>query len=346
MKQRTWLSLLLACVLLLAAAGCGASSQSGGSASGKQEAPGEGGQPAKLRDVQLMLDWSANTNHTGLYAAKELGYYEEEGLNVQIVQPGSGGTDAMVASGNVPFGISYQEGVTLARTQGLPLVSIAAIIQHNTSGFAAPKDRGIQKASDFEGKSYGGWGSPIEEAVMKSIMEIDGADVNKVNIVNIGDADYFTAVKRDIDFAWIYYAWTGIEAQLRGEPLDMIYVKDYSEQLDYYTPVIVTNEQLIADDPELVKAFMRATSKGYQYAIDHPEDAAALLSKAVPDLDAELVLESQKWLSPRYQDDAPRWGEQKAEVWSGYADWMFERKLLEKELDADRAFTNEFLPDK
>ncbi|OOC59124.1 ABC transporter substrate-binding protein [Paenibacillus ihbetae] len=346
MKQRTWLSLLLACVLLLVASGCGASGQSGGSAPGKQEAGGEGEQPAKLRDVQLMLDWSANTNHTGLYAAKELGYYEEEGLNVQIVQPGSGGTDAMVASGNVPFGISYQEGVTLARTQGLPLVSIAAIIQHNTSGFAAPKDRGIQKAADFEGKSYGGWGSPIEEAVMKSIMEIDGADVNKVNIVNIGDADYFTAVKRDIDFAWIYYAWTGIEAQLRGEPLDMIYVKDYSEQLDYYTPVIITNEKLIADDPELVKAFMRATSKGYQYAIEHPEDAAALLSKAVPDLDAELVLESQKWLSPRYQDDAPRWGEQKAEVWSGYADWMFERKLLEKELDADRAFTNEFLPDK
>lgn len=346
MKQRTWLSLLLACVLLLVASGCGASGQNGGSAPGKQETAGEGEQPAKLRDVQLMLDWSANTNHTGLYAAKELGYYEEEGLNVQIVQPGSGGTDAMVASGNVPFGISYQEGVTLARTQGLPLVSIAAIIQHNTSGFAAPKDRGIQKASDFEGKSYGGWGSPIEEAVMKSIMEIDGTDVNKVNIVNIGDADYFTAVKRDIDFAWIYYAWTGIEAQLRGEPLDMIYVKDYSEQLDYYTPVIVTNEKLIADDPELVKAFMRATSKGYQYAIDHPEDAAALLSKAVPDLDAELVLESQKWLSPRYQDDAPRWGEQKAEVWSGYADWMFERKLLEKELDAERAFTNEFLPDK
>lgn len=90
MKQRTWLSLLLACVLLLVASACGASGQNGGSAPGKQETAGEGEQPAKLRDVQLMLDWSANTNHTGLYAAKELGYYEEEGLNVQIVQPGSG----------------------------------------------------------------------------------------------------------------------------------------------------------------------------------------------------------------------------------------------------------------
>ena len=127
----------LACVLLMFASGCGTSEQNK-----KTGAEGEGSQTSgKLRDVRLMLDWSANTNHTGLYAPKELGYYEEEGLNVQIVQPGAGGTDTLVASGNVPFGISYQEGVTLARTQGLPLVSIAAIIQHNTSGFAAPRTK-------------------------------------------------------------------------------------------------------------------------------------------------------------------------------------------------------------
>lgn len=345
MIKPKWTALLLACMLLLVAAGCGTDNQKSGSTPNPNDAGNSGETAEAPRDIQLMLDWSANTNHTGLYVAKELGYYEEEGLNVSIVQPGAGGTDTLVASGNVPFGISYQEGVTLARTQGLPLVSIAAVIQHNTSGFAAPVDRNIKTAADFEGKAYGGWGSPVEEAVMKSIMDIDGADVSKVNIVNIGDADYFTAVKRDIDFAWIFYAWTGIEAELRGEPLDMIYVKDYSNKLDYYTPVIVTNETLIQEDPELVKAFMRATAKGYEYAINHPEEAADLLIKAVPELDAELVLASQKWLSPRYQDDAPRWGEQKAEVWSGYAEWMFERGLLDQELDADSAFTNEFLPD-
>lgn len=343
--KKKWTALLMACMLLLVAAGCGTDSPKSSSDSSTNGNSGNGETTAALRDVQLMLDWSANTNHTGLYAAKELGYYKEEGLNVDIVQPGAGGTDALVASGKVPFGISYQEGVTLARTQGLPLVSIAAVIQHNTSGFAAPVDRNIKTAADFEGKAYGGWGSPVEEAVMKSIMEIDGADVSKVNIINIGDADYFTAVKRDIDFAWIFYAWTGIEAELRGEPLDMIYVKDYSDKLDYYTPVIVTNETLIQEDPELVKAFMRATAKGYEYTIQHPEEAADLLTKAVPELDTELVLASQKWLSPRYQDDAARWGEQKAEVWSGYADWMFERGLLDQKLDVGSAFTNEFLPD-
>ncbi|MET3211232.1 UNVERIFIED_CONTAM: ABC-type nitrate/sulfonate/bicarbonate transport system substrate-binding protein [Paenibacillus sp. PvR008] len=297
-----------------------------------------------LKDVKVVLDWTPNTNHTGLYVAKDKGFYEKAGLNVQIVQPGSGGADQMVASNAVPFGISYQEGVTQARTQGVPLVSIAAVIQHNTSGFAAPVDRGIKSPKDFEGKTYGGWGSPVEEAVMKSIMDADKGDVSKVKIINMGNADYFTAVKRDIDFAWVFYAWTGIEAELRGEPLDMLYVKDYSKSLDYYTPVIVSNEQTIKNDPELVKAFMDATAQGYEYTIAHPEEAADILIKAVPELDKKLVLASQKWLSPRYQDDATQWGVQKTEVWQNYSNWMYERKLLSRPLEVDKAFTNDFLP--
>lgn len=345
MKQTKWTLLMLCGLLIAALTACGQSDGKANKAAGN-EAASSGKEPSKsVQDVKIVLDWSPNTNHTGLYVAKEQGFYEEEGLNVDILLPGSGGADAMVASGEVPFGISYQEGVTQGRTQGVPLVSIAAVIQHNTSGFAAPVDRGIKTPKDYEGKTYGGWGSPVEEAILKSIMDQTGADVGKVKFVNMGEADYFTAVKRDIDFAWIFYAWTGIEAELRGEPLDMQYVKDYTDKLDYYTPVIVTNEKTAANDPELVKAFMRATSKGYEYAIEHPEEAADILLKAVPDLDKELVLASQKWLSPKYQDDAARWGEQKREVWQNYSDWMHERGLIEKELDTDKAFTNEFLPE-
>ncbi len=347
MKTKRFGLFLLALLLVLATAACGsknAQTTDEGKPSGETSPAAGGNEPKKLKDVKIVLDWTPNTNHTGLYVAKEKGYYEEEGLNVDIVQPGAGGAEAMVASGKVPFGISVQENVTQARTQGVPLVSIAAVIQHNTSGFAAPVDRNIKRPKDFEGKTYGGWGSPVEKAVIDSIMAIDKADVNKLKIVNMGEADYFTAVKRDIDFAWIFYGWTGIEAGLRKEPLDMLYVKDFSDKLDYYTPVIVTNEKQIKEDPELVKAFMRATSKGYQFAIQHPEDAAGVLIKAVPELDKDLVMASQKWLSPKYQDDAKRWGEQKEQVWKGYSDWMYEHKLLDKPLDVQNAFTNDFLP--
>lgn len=167
-------------------------------------------------------------------------------------------------------------------------------------------------------------------------MKKENADVKKVKFVNIGQTDFFTAVKKNIDFAWIYYGWTGIEAELRGEKLNMVYLTDYSKKLDYYTPVLTTSEQMISKKPEIVKAFVRAASKGYQFAIKHPNEAADILIKAEPDLDPKLVKKSQEWLASKYQADAPRWGEQKLEVWENYASWMYENGLLDKKLDAKK----------
>nr|WP_276532072.1 ABC transporter substrate-binding protein [Heyndrickxia oleronia] len=297
-----------------------------------------------LKHVTVVLDWTPNTNHTGLYVAKEKGYFKEEGLDVDIIQPGEAGADQLVAAGKAQFGISAQESITEARIQGVPIVSIAAIIQHNTSGFASPKEKNITSPKDFENKTYGGWGAPVEKAVLDSLMKKEHADVEKTKIINMGETDFFTAVKRDIDFAWIYYGWTGVEAELRGEKINMVYLTDYSNKLDYYTPVLTTNEKMIEKDPETIKHFLAAASKGYTYAIDHPDDAADLLIKAVPDLDPKLVKASQKWLSPKYQDDAARWGEQKQEIWENYASWMYDNHLLDKKLDSKKAFTNQYLP--
>ncbi|MFP3512615.1 ABC transporter substrate-binding protein [Peribacillus sp. SIMBA_075] len=327
---------LLTSLFLLA--GCGA----GGTNEKEESSKKEGNK--ELKKVSVVLDWTPNTNHTGLYVAKEKGYFKEQGLDVEIIMPGEAGADKLVASGKSEFGVSYQEGITQARVQGVPLVSLAAVIQHNTSGFASPAAKNIKTPKDFEGKTYGGWGSPVEKAIIDSLMKKENADVNKVDIVNTGDTDFFTSVKRDIDFAWIYYGWTGIEAELRNEKLNMVYLTDYSDKLDYYTPVLTTNEKMIKEDPETVKAFVHAASKGYQFAIKNPDDAADILSKSAPDLDPKLVKKSQEWLADKYQDDAPRWGEQKLEIWKNYSDWMKENKLLEGDFNPEKAFTNEFLP--
>jgi len=93
-----------------------------------------------------------------------------------------------------------------------------------------------------------------------------------------------------------------------------------------------------------VKGFLRAVTKGYEYSIANPEEAAEFLLKVSPELDRELVMESQKFLSKEYQSDAPAWGVMKREVWDGYANWMYERDLIESMIDVDKAFTNEFLP--
>lgn len=292
----------------------------------------------------VLLDWTPNTNHTGLYVARDKGYYKEQGLDVSIVGPLEGGVAQLVAAGKADFGVSYQEEVTNARVAGIPVKAIAAVIQHNTSGFASPVEKGIKTPQDFEGKKYGGWGSPMEEAMLKALMEKHGADFKKVQMVNIGSADFFSTVKKDVDFEWIYWGWTGIEAEQRGIKLNYIKLTDEDPALDYYTPVLIASEKTLSEKPELVKKFLKATSQGYEYAIAHPEEAATVLTTAVPELNKNLVLASQKYLAKEYQADAPRWGEMKESVWRTYADWMFSRKLIEKNIDPKAAFTNEFLP--
>ncbi|MFC4808541.1 ABC transporter substrate-binding protein [Paenibacillus sp. GCM10023250] len=343
-------------IAALALAGCGAKNDEGnagnaanGAGNAGSNASASGGNASAgdaLKEIKVVLDWTPNTNHTGLYVARDKGFFEQHGLKVDIIQPGEAGADTMIATGAADFGVSYQEGVTQARIQGVPLVSLAAVIQHNTSGFASPADKNITSPKAFEGKTYGGWGSPAEPAVIESLMQEDKGDFKKVKIANIGDADFFTATKKNIDFAWIFYGWDGVAAELKGEKINMVYLTDYSDKLDYYTPVLATNEKMIAEHKDTVEAFMAAASEGYQFAIDHPDEAADVLIKAVPELNADLVRASQKWLSPRYQSDAPRWGEQKLTVWKNYAEWMYDHKLLDKPLDAEKAFTNDFLPEK
>lgn len=301
-------------------------------------------EPKPVKKLTVLLDWVPNTNHTGLYVAKDQGFFQKEGLEVEIVQPSQGSAAQLVASGQAQFGISYQEEVTLARLQKVPIVSIAAVIQHNTSSFASKKQMNITRPKDFEGKRYGGFGSPVEEAVLMGIMSRDGGDVKKVQMINMGSADFFASIDKNVDFSWIYQGWTGIEAKLKGIELNQVVLKDFEPALDYYTPVIVTNEQMIAQQPEVVKAFMRAVSQGYQFSMKNPEQAAQSLVKNAPETNAQLAVASQQWLADKYQAEAPRWGEQKLNVWQGYANWMQKNNLLTGQFMAEKAFTNDFLP--
>lgn len=302
----------------------------------------------ELKKVKVLLDWVPNTNHTGLYVAKDKGYYTDEGLDVEIIQPAEGGSADLIAAGQGEFGISYQEQVTYAKTADnpLPIKAIAAIIQHNTSGFASPAAKNIKTPKDFEGKKYGGWGSPVEEAMIKALMDKEGADIKKVTMVNIGASDFFTSTQKDVDFSWIYYGWDGIASKVKNQPISFIKLQDVEKNLDFYTPVIIAKDDLLKNDPELAKKFLRATSRGYEYAIQNPEDAVNSLLKSAPEIDKTIAIESQKYLANEYKADAPRWGEMKQEIWENYSNWLFEKKLITKRLNVNEAYTNEYLSEK
>lgn len=307
----------------------------------KTQAPKQ--EQKEIQKISITLDWTPNTNHTGIYVAKELGYFKEQGLDVEIQQPGQNITDQIVATGKSEFGVSYQENVIRARSENIPLVSIAAIIQHNTSGFASLKQAGIKSPVDFEGKRYGSWDSPSELAILKAAMEKYGADFKKVTIIS-GIYDFFSTIGKDADFEWIYYGWDGVEAERRGIAINYIPLKEIDPVFDYYTPVIISSEAYLSNNPETTKKFLTALKKGYEYCIAKPDSAADILLKSVPELNSEQVKRSMQFLAKEYQSDASAWGKQKQDVWKRFCDWMYQQRLIQLAVDPNKAFTNELLP--
>lgn len=324
------ISMALASIMMLS--GCGSSKKS----------EGEEG----LEKVKVILDWTPNTNHTGIYVAKEKGYFKDLGLDVEIIQPSEGSSLQLVSAGKGDFAITYQEDLTYARTSDspMPVKAIATIIQHNTSGFASPKEKNIKTVKDFEGKVYGGFGGPSEKAILQAVMEKAGADFSKLTTVDVGTEDFFIATKNNLDFEWTFEGWTNISAKLRNFDINYIPLRELDERLDYYTPIIASSESTLNEKSDMVKKFMEATSKGYEFAINNPEESAEILVKEVPEIDKDLAVESQKFLAKEYKSDANRWGEMKDSIWDNYTQFMLEYKLINKDMKASEAYTNEFLP--
>ncbi len=306
---------------------------------------GEKPQEDHLEKITFVLDWTPNTNHTGVYLAHALGYYLEEGLSVDIVQPPEDGAPMMVASGQAEYGVSFQEEVAAALTAGetLPITAVCAILQHNTSGVVSLKDRGITSFADLEGKTYASWGVPIYDEILFDAVRADNGDPSKINIINNTATDAYAALQTDFDAVWIYYGWDGIIGEQKGYELNFLPFAEANPTLDYYTPVIVANNAYIEKNPESAKAFLRATAKGYEYAVEHPEEAARILADAVPELDYEILLESQNYLAGEYVADAPQWGWIDAERWSRFNDWMYEKGMTATSLGTS-GFTNQYLP--
>jgi ABC-type nitrate/sulfonate/bicarbonate transport system substrate-binding protein len=309
---------------------------------------GEVGPPASVekQEVIMMLDWVPNTNHTGIFVAQDRGYFHEAGLEVTIIEPGEVYAEQAVSGGAADFGISFQEQLTIARANGVPLVSIAAILQHNTSGFASRGDLDLASPREWGSRRYGAFGGPFEEPTLRVLMECDGGDFDKLEVVDTGFADPLALLSENqIDLAWIFYAWQGIQAEQEGIDLNLVMLADWFECIpDYYTPILITSETMIKEQPEVVRSFVGAITRGYEFAIGDPEAAAQILLDSAPELDTNLVNTSQVWISQQYQADAPRWGEQRVQIWEQYTAWMVENGIIQEPIDAQAAMTNEFLP--
>lgn len=300
-----------------------------------------------LEKITFVLDWTPNTNHTGLYVAQEKGYFEEAGLEVEIVQPPEDGAEVLVASGKAQFGVSFQDSLAPAFSgdDALPITAVASVIQHNTSGIISRAGEGMDTPKGMEGHSYATWNGSIELATLKKVVEADGGDFSKVELIPSTVTDEVSALKtKSVDSIWIFYAWAGVKTELEGLDTDYFAFADIDPVFDYYTPVIISGNQFLEEHPDTAKAFLAALSKGYEFAIENPEEAADILCKAAPELDKELVLASQNYLKDQYRADAPYWGYIDAQRWNNFYSWINENKLVENEIPMDTGFSIDYLP--
>ena len=338
---KSLLSMVLAVAMLFSFCACGA----GGS--GKA---GDGSADGDLEKVTFVLDWTPNTNHTGLYVAMEKGYFEEAGFEVEVVQPPADGAEVLVASGKAQFGVSFQDYLApgLIGDSPLPVTAVAAIIQHNTSGIVSRAGEGMDTPAGMEGKKYATWELPVELATMQHVMEADGGDFSKVELIPSTVTDEVSALEsKSVDAIWIFYGWAGVACELAGLETDYFAFADIDPVFDYYSPVVIANDTYLRENPERASAFVAAIAKGYEFAVENPEEAADILMAAAPELkdSAELVYASQKYLAEQYIADESRWGEFDADRWAGFYNWLNKNNLLEGKIDPMAGFTNEFLPE-
>ena len=317
--------ILILCLILVLAVSCGKSKSN--------------------QKIKIVLDWVPNTNHTGLYVAKDLGYFKEEGLDVEIVQPPEGSTTALIGAGGAEFGISFQDTLakSFAKENPVPVTAVAAILQHNTSGIISLKEKGIDSPKKLEGKKYATWEDNIEQAILKKLVTDDKGDFSKVKLIPYTITDVVTGLKTDVDAVWVYYAWDGIATERAGLQTNFLKIRDYAKELDYYSPVIIANNDFLKKNPEIAKKVLKGIKKGYEYAMKNPEESAKILVKNSPELDINLVTASQKWISKEYQSDAKEWGIIDGNRWNRFYEWLYKNKAVEREIPKDFGYSNEYL---
>jgi putative hydroxymethylpyrimidine transport system substrate-binding protein len=297
------------------------------------------------QDVTVALDWYPNANHAGLFLGQERGYFAAQHLKVDVYTPSDPTTVLQtVGAGKDTFGISYQTDVLLARAQEVPVVSVAALVQHPLLGVMFKQDAGITRPGDLVGKTVGYPGIPSQEAFLATMLETDGAALDDVTLINISFNLVPALISGQTDAVMgAYWTHETILAEREGYPVDVLRVEQWGVP-DYYELVLVASEATVADRPDLVTGFLAAMQQGYADAVADQTAALDALAAAYEAIDREVEAEGLHLLVPVWTDGVTAFGEQTPARWDTYAAWMKERGLIPADLDVSRAYTTALLP--
>ncbi len=311
--------------------------------------------PATPATVRLALDWTPNTDHTGFYVASANGWYRDAAIDLRILPYATATPETLLAAHQAECGVSFQDSLTFAVAAGADIVSVAAILQKTASAIGVLAGGPLQRPRDLDGKTYAGFGYPNEVPTLKAVIKADGG-TGDFKVATLDAASYEALYNKRADFTIPFTAWEGVEAQQRGIALRYFQFADYGFP-QFYQVVLACDRQWLARDPDAARRFVAATVRGFQYAADNADEAAAILVSTNPgvfDSNKDLPKASQEFLDTgRYLvDDGGRVGTQTLDRWRGYSKFLYDQGLLvdgagkplTQEPDYGRLFTTDFLP--
>ena len=304
--------------------------------------------PGAFRSLTLMLDWSPNADHVGIYQALADGDFKQVALNVHVEYNTSDPSAPLrlLEAGKVQVAIAYEPEVFLARNQHVPLVSVAALVQRPLTSIVSVGSQHIRTPAQLRGKTVGLAGIPYQNAFLTTILQHAGVPQSDVKTVDVGEnlvpAMLSGRVNATLGAYWNYEA---IELTQLGKRPNVIHVENAGVP-SYDELVFVVTENEIVNHPDLIRAFVQAVARGYESARRDPAAAVRNLIGANPaeGLSAKLQLASVKATMPYWFPAGGKpWGWQSPAQWNAFGAWMVTHDLISDPNAVTDASTNELL---
>lgn len=344
MKKRTLAVILASVLTVVGLSACGSStttSSAGGSASATSETSSAAETNSDLEDFDLVLDWYPNAVHSFIYDAIDKGYFEEEGLNVNILFPSNNNDPiSLSAAGKVDAGLYYQDDIIMAKAnEDVPVVTIGTVVREPLDTISFLKSTGITRPKDLEGKTLGTTGVEFGDALIKKMMENDGSSIDKVNVVNVGFDLMSAMTTGNVDATFGCFINHEIP-QLEKEGFEMGYFRPSDFGIpNYYSLVFVAGQDSVNNNPEKYHKFLRACSKGFYDMKNNPEDTLKILLANQNEenfaLDPDVETKSMEILLPLMEGEYDPFLSQDPDCYQENISWLKENGLIDKDITPD-----------
>lgn len=287
--------------------------------------------------LKVILDWFPNTNHTGYLLAQKRGWFAEADLDVEIFGEVHGELELHGAD----FCCGPEIAMLEARNRGLAMTAVAVMTQKCDSGIVSLKESGITRPRDLVGKRLTHWTPDWFHKSMSYLVNKDGGDYSKVNLVNLDVGDIVATLGPIADATWVYENWENEVLKEAGREINYFNLGDIDPVFNFCAPAMFASDETLKEKPDAVRRFLHTLDRAYQEVAAHPEECVLEVRDMLPaDVSDELLIHSQKHLAPILLDAEGHWGKIAAERWDPMADFLVKVGIIRER--TPREYTNEY----